>query len=327
MKKAIFIIFILTILISNIFSDEKELIQEAYKYIGKKKYNHVIDLAEKGIKDFGETENLLYIKIIGLLGLKKGELALTFVEDSIEKFGETKRILELKYRALLLQKKYKEALDTSVKIEKTSKQKNYRDCINIAVAYTNLGDKEKALNWLEEAVNRGFISLNNLYGDYFITLKNEDRYNKIIEKIKDKINIGKKSKDFTIKLFSGEKFILSKQKGKVILLYFWAVNCGSCENEMPNLQEYYNEFKNDGFEIIGISLDKNEEELKDYIEKKNIKWKISFSNKGFNDDTRKLYEVSFIPSYWLIDKKGVLRYFDLRGEKLRKAISELILEK
>jgi peroxiredoxin len=173
-------------------------------------------------------------------------------------------------------------------------------------------------------VNRGFLDYQSLYGEHYKTIHNDDRLKKIIEKIKDKIGIGKQAKDFTIELLSGCTFCLSKQKGKVILINFWTTWSDPCLAEIPSLKEYYTEYKDRGFEIIGISLDHSKNSLEKYIKEENLEWKISFSGKGWLDEVRELYGVESIPSNWLIDRKGTLRFFGLREEKLRKAQEELI---
>lgn len=129
-----------------------------------------------------------------------------------------------------------------------------------------------------------------------------------------------------MKLLNGDDFTLFKQKGKVVLLDFWATWCDSCREEMPELIKIYGEFKTKGFEIIGISLDSSEVKLKEYIKQNNLEWKMSCSGQIWNDPTVVRYGVNSIPSLWLIDKKGFLRSFDLKGEELRKAIIELLTE-
>jgi thiol-disulfide isomerase/thioredoxin len=112
----------------------------------------------------------------------------------------------------------------------------------------------------------------------------------------------------------------------VVLVDFWATWCKSCREEMPLLKDYYKEFKAKGFEMIGISLDSSEEKLKEYIKQNNLEWRFSYSGKGWKDETVMRYGVNSIPSHWLIDKKGILRSFGLKGEKLRKAIALLLAE-
>ncbi|MCP2605223.1 TlpA family protein disulfide reductase [Candidatus Aminicenantes bacterium AH-873-B07] len=292
MKKAVALILVLFSLSFLIYPSEKEILKKAYELYSQKKYTQALEIIEQGIEQFGEKRGLLFAK----------------------------------FRLLLELQKFNEALDTALKIEKISKRKSPWNCINIAIVYAKLNKKKEALEWLTKAVNRGFITYQELYGEDFKALRSEKGFEEIISRIKEKIGIGKEAKDFTVTLLSGEKFTLSFHKGKVILVDFWASWCGPCRREIPNLKKYYSEFKDKGFEIIGISLDTNKKALEDFIKRENIEWKISFTGKGWNDETARLYSVNSIPSFWLVDKKGILRYFGLRGKKLREAISELVSE-
>ncbi len=292
MKRFTILFFLLVFLFSFTFAGEEEILKKTFELYSQKKYVEALEMIERGIKEIGKTRNLLSVK----------------------------------FRILMELQKFNEALDIAIKKEEISMRKSPWNCIDVAIAYAHLNEKEKAITWLKEAVNRGFISYQELYGKDFESLKNEKEFNEIIAQIKEKVGIGKKAKDFTVTLFSGDEFTLSAQKGKVILIDFWASWCGPCRKEMPNLKKYYNEFKDKGFEIIGISLDRDKLALEEFLKKENVGWKISFTGKGWDDDTARLYSVNSIPSTWLVDKKGMLRYFGLRGEELREAISELIAE-
>ncbi|MCP2519892.1 redoxin domain-containing protein [Candidatus Aminicenantes bacterium AC-335-B20] len=292
MKKIVVLVLLIFSIYLLLHSDEWEVLKKARELYNEGNYIKALELIDKGIEQYGETKSLLSAKLILL-----------------KKLG-----------------KFENALDVALKIEKNSKRKSPWPCIDIASIYVKLNQKEKAFEWLNEAVNRGFIIYNQLYTKDFSSLREEEEFKQIISRIKEKIGIGKEAKDFTVTLLNGEKFTLSSQKGKVILVDFWASWCGPCRREIPNLKKYYEEFKDKGFDIIGISLDTDRKALEDFIKEKNIQWKISFTGKGWDDDTAKLYNVNSIPSFWLVDKKGILRYFGLRGEKLRKAIFKLISE-
>ena len=67
--------------------------------------------------------------------------------------------------------------------------------------------------------------------------------------------VGKKAIDFNVKDLDGNDLSLEKYRGNVILLDFWAVWCGPCIAEMPNVKQVYEKYKEDNFQIIGISLD------------------------------------------------------------------------
>jgi thiol-disulfide isomerase/thioredoxin len=262
-----------------------------------------------------------------LFKAEKYEEALKTIEDGINDSGETRNLLSWKYYILIEMKNYDLALETALKKEETSEKKSPWDSMDIALASIKLEKIEKAMDWLEIAVDRGFIGYNMLMEDEaFKPILENERIKNLVSLIKDRIGIGQPVKDFSVTLLSGETFNLSDLKGKVILIDFWATWCAPCRAEIPNLKKYYEEFKDKGFEIIGISLDQTREALDNYMSQENLKWKISFSGQGWEDETGRLYNVNSIPSYWLVGKQGLLRHFGLRGEELRKAVAELIAE-
>lgn len=126
----------------------------------------------------------------------------------------------------------------------------------------------------------------------------------------------------------GGKFDLSQFKGKVVLVDFWATWCGPCVGELPNVKEVYNEYHDRGFEVIGISLDNDVGELKEFLEKEHIRWPILFEDEpeqtGWDNPLVKKYEINAIPWTALIDRQGKVVTLAARGERLGKMVSELI---
>lgn len=287
----------------------------------------VIALLALGLAAQNKEEQAEFQKIRELFFKGKLAEALTAIDNGIKKYGESDLWLEGRFRVLMGLKKYEQAYQTALKKDKISKEKEPHNAVAVAMVAVNLKKNDEALNWLEEAVKRGFSSYGHLESKTFASLKDNKRFQAIIQKVKENLGIGKKAKDFTVALLSGEKFTLSRQTGKVVLVDFWAVWCSPCIKEMPNVKKTYAAYKDKGLEIIGISLDKDLDKLNEYLNKEDIQWKISCSGKEWKDETRKLYKVDGIPSTWLVDRKGVLRYSDLRGEELDKAIAKLIAEK
>jgi len=113
----------------------------------------------------------------------------------------------------------------------------------------------------------------------------------------------------------------------VILLQFWSTWCSPCVAESRFLRDYYGQLKDKGFEIVGISLDSDITKVTEFTAAKKIPWKQACSGKVWDDDTVKIYGVNNLPTYFLIDRNGVLRSIDLKGEELKKAVEELLAGK
>lgn len=328
MKKKLLVVFLVTLfLFSIIYADEKQVTNKAWELIKQEKYTDALQVIDEGIKEFGLTENLMRSKYSVFVDMKKYDEAMAILDKAIEKNGETAQLLGRKASLLRMQKKYDEALKFALKQEETAKRKSPWVCLDIAGLYLKLKNKDKAFEWLNEAVDRGYIDYASLLDEAGEDgIEGDARLDKLVVKIKEKVGIDKAVKDFTVKLLDGTPFQLSKQTGKVMLLDFWATWCGPCRAEIPNLKEYYKELHKKGFDIIGISLDYKEDKLQEYIKKEQLPWNIAYSGKGWEDETAGAFGVKSIPSYWLIDKKGNLRHFGLREEALKKAIRELVKE-
>ncbi len=309
-------------------ADQKgdETLKKIYRLYTEKKYDEALPLIEKAIKDLGASQELLKLKYKILLNQGKYDAALAFINDEIKRSGESEELLAAKFDLLFRWGKLTEALETARKKDSIAKSKSPWDAMNIFHVYLRMGRKDDALDALQEAVSRGFISYRILADKQYDLLAKEDRFYEIIETIKVAVGLGNPARPFSVKLLNGDDFVLIKQRGKVVLLDFWATWCDSCRAEMPDLKTLYDEFKTKGFEMIGISLDSNQEKLKEYIKQNNLEWKMSCSGQIWSDPTAVRYGVNSIPSLWVIDKKGFLRSFDLKGEELRKTIITLLTE-
>ena len=135
--------------------------------------------------------------------------------------------------------------------------------------------------------------------------------------------ISKPALDFKVMDLNGETLSLEKYRGKIILLDFWATWCPPCIQEMPHLKQTYTKFKNQGFIIIGISADRGLAPLKAYVSEENITWPQHFDNGG---QIANMYNITHIPTTFLIDGKGIVHAVNLKGNALEAAVAQLVIE-
>ncbi len=130
--------------------------------------------------------------------------------------------------------------------------------------------------------------------------------------------------DFKAMDIDGNTVELSKYKGKVVILDFWATWCSPCIKEIPNLKKIYSEFKNNEFEIISIALErKPKEHAIKFVADRGMSW-VHIINKDKGREIATEYKIRYIPTMYVVGKKGDILASGLRGEKLKEKISELL---
>lgn len=117
---------------------------------------------------------------------------------------------------------------------------------------------------------------------------------------------GKSAPDFSATDLDGKPVSLQQYRGKVVLLDFWAVWNGFCVGEMLRVKKIYDTYKDQGFDIIGVSLDTDEAKLRNYLKKNDIPWRQIYTGLERQSPLAQQYDVRSIPARWLIDRDGKL---------------------
>jgi thiol-disulfide isomerase/thioredoxin len=110
----------------------------------------------------------------------------------------------------------------------------------------------------------------------------------------------------------------------VVLLDFWASWCGPCRASNKELVKLYSKYKDKGFQILGVSLDDDKAAWKKAVAADKITWLQVNANGGWESPSLLKWEISALPTSFLIDKNGTLLAMDLEGKELEKALKHLI---
>lgn len=140
-------------------------------------------------------------------------------------------------------------------------------------------------------------------------------------------DLKKKPIELQFKASDGRDVDLARLRGKVVLIDFWASWCGPCMSEAPAVVSLYKKLRDEGFEIVGVSLDENREAMDAAMKQLGMTWPQAFDGKGFDGDICHRFGIRAIPSTWIFDRKGLLRETGLRGDDLETRVRNLLRER
>lgn len=145
-----------------------------------------------------------------------------------------------------------------------------------------------------------------------------------VAEIQKGLAVGKPFPDFNEKDLNGNPLSVSQFKGKVVLVDFWATWCGPCIAELPNVLQTYEKYNKQGFEIIGISLDRTEDKLTSFVRKRKMTWPHYFDGDAWQSKLVAKYGIQGIPATFLIDQEGNIAAKNLRGPALEEEVAKLL---
>lgn len=137
------------------------------------------------------------------------------------------------------------------------------------------------------------------------------------------LSIGQLAPEIALPNPDGELIKLSDLRGKYVLIDFWAAWCKPCREENPNVVRLYNRYKNKGFEVFGVSLDRTKEAWVQAIAADQLDWTHVSDLKYFNSEAAATYQINAIPATYLIDPDGIIIAKDLRGLSLENKLQAL----
>jgi thiol-disulfide isomerase/thioredoxin len=141
--------------------------------------------------------------------------------------------------------------------------------------------------------------------------------------LEHKLSPGRPAPEIELLTPSDSTFKLSYLRGNVVLIDFWASWCGPCRRDNPEVVRIFNRFNSKGFEILGVSLDKDRSAWINAIAKDGLIWNQVSDLKYWQSTAAKTYGVKSIPHTVLVDRDGSIIARGLRGKALEMKLEEI----
>lgn len=136
--------------------------------------------------------------------------------------------------------------------------------------------------------------------------------------------VGEMAPEIALPNPEGDTIALSSLRGKYVLIDFWAAWCRPCRMENPNVVRMYHKYNEKGFEVFGVSLDRNKKDWVAAIESDGLVWTQVSDLQYFNSAAARLYNIQAIPATFLIGPDGKILAKNLRGASLEEKLEELL---
>jgi len=228
-------------------------------------------------------------------------------------------------------------------LRKSPDPENPMNSDSLRAAYYELYDKQGAMDSVYIAENpASFAAVLALRGTFYTLdteqleavltsldtpLQQMEEYKYMYGKLErmKAVAIGQKYTDFSLETPEGEILKVSDaHNGSVLLIDFWASWCGPCRRANPEVVEIFNDYHENGFNILGVSLDRDSASWVKAIANDNLAWSHISDLKYWNSEGAELYGVPSIPHTVLIDRNGIITAKNLHGAELREAIESLL---
>ncbi len=292
-------------------------------YFTMKKFNAYLPVwvENSNITVDGDLKNLRHPVITG----SKAQNQFDAYADSVKQFTNKERQLGVKYGQARLTKDKKTMKDLEDQYKQIEK-----DRTDYMLDYVKRHNKSAVSAYivLSNSFGLSLSQLESATNSFDTSLANNPNVEYLKKRLAtlESVAVGQPFVDFTLDDVNGKPLSLSSvvKSHKYTLVDFWASWCVPCRVENPNVVKAYNEFKDKGFTVFGVSLDKDHAKWVEAIKKDGLVWPQVSDLKFWGSAAGKLYGVQSIPHNVLIGPKGIIIAEDLRGSALESKLKELM---
>lgn len=291
-----------------------------------------IDGVESNLFFVNENESIeaeLYkdsLRSSKITGGKHNKLLMAYM-DTIRINSKAINNLGRNMRQKMLEEDYETYMDLKTE-QDNIKDQNITFRKNLAKSNPNSIVSALALSDLMTSKKLSNNEIKTIYNNFTDEVKDHSLGRLLAENIAkmSKTDIGAKAEMFEAPTPDGDVLSLKDAMGELTLIDFWASWCKPCRIENPNVVSVYNDYKDKGFSIISVSLDKKKSSWQKAIADDNMDWYHISNLKYWNEPIAKEWGVRSIPATFLIDDKGVIVAKNLRGNALRQKVDEILGE-
>ena len=141
------------------------------------------------------------------------------------------------------------------------------------------------------------------------------------------VRVGQDAPAFAERDLKGAELSLEKQKGKLVVLYFFDSGLTTSMSEAAFLKRAKQACKADELQLLGVSVNLDRRDVLLFLSEAQVDWPVLFDGKGYDGKLARLYDVRLLPALTVIDRKGKVRFFNVAHRDLKNCLSKLLEEK
>ncbi len=204
-----------------------------------------------------------------------------------------------------------------------------KDSVDVILDITDSNStvREFTLEYLIDTFqNKGLSELVDYVVDNYVDGCSAPLSEKTVRKVENikRLRVGQIAPDIVSKDTKGNTINLSLTGKNVLMVYFWASWCDGCEAENPNITRIYNKYKDRGFDIYAVSLDKDKSEWLKAIDRHKFTWTNVSDLREWESEVVRDYNVNKTPTIYLLNKEGRIMAKNLRGKELEMKVEGLM---